>query len=76
MKSGNGQGTQHYKTIKLPPRRKMYGRDYEKRQQLCMTGKEWHQYAKRDSFKTERGSDSAWGNSVEVYVDGKPMESQ
>jgi hypothetical protein len=54
----------------------MYGWDYEKRQQLCMTGKEWHQYAKRDSFKTERGADSAWGNSVEVYVDGKPMESQ
>ncbi len=58
------------KTMTLPPRTKFYGWDYTKQQQLRMTGKEWHQYAKRNEFKTERGSDSAWGNSCEIWLDG------
>lgn len=58
------------KTITLPPRTKFYGWDYTKQQQLRMTGKEWHQYAKRNEFKTERGSDSAWGNLCEIWLDG------
>lgn len=58
------------KTITLPPRTKFYGWDYRKQQELRMTGKEWHIYAKRDDFKTERGSDAAWGNSCEIWLDG------
>jgi hypothetical protein len=34
-----------------------------------MTGKEWHEYAKWDTFKTEYGSDSAWGNKCEIWFD-------
>jgi hypothetical protein len=58
------------KTIRLPPRTKFYGWDYTKDAQLRMTGKEWHQYAKLEEFKTERGSDSAWGNKCEIWLDG------
>jgi hypothetical protein len=56
--------------MKLPPRTKYYGWDYTKNQQLRMTGKEWHQYAKREEFKNERGSDSAWGSNCEIWLDG------
>jgi hypothetical protein len=35
-----------------------------------MTGKEWHQHARRETFKTERGADSVWGNSFEIWLDG------
>jgi len=35
-----------------------------------MTGKEWHQYTKREDLKTERGSDSAWGSNCEIWLDG------
>ena len=58
------------KSVVLPPRTKFYGWCYRKQQQLRMTGKEWHQYAKREEFKTERGSDAAWGNGCEVWLDG------
>jgi len=58
------------KTMRLPQRTKFFGWDYNKWVQLRMTGKEWHAYAKRDEFKTERGSDSAWGNKCEVWLDG------
>jgi len=64
----------HYKQVKLPPRKKLYGFDYNKLKQLHMTGKEWHEYGRLSLFKTERGSDSAWGNHLEIYLDGKPME--
>ena len=59
--------------IVLPPRKKFYGYDYGKDQELHMTGKEWHTYAKREQFKTEHGGDTAWGNKCEIYLDGKPM---
>jgi hypothetical protein len=58
------------KTLCLPPRTKFYGWDYNTDTQLRMTGKEWHVYAKRGEFKTEHGSDSAWGGKVEVWLDG------
>ena len=58
---------------KLPPRTKFWGFDYKKAEQLRMTGKEWHEYAKRETFKTERGSDSAWGSGMEVWLDGTDM---
>ena len=59
--------------IKLPPRTKYWGYDYKKDIQLRMTGKEWHEYAKRETFKTERGSDSAWGTGMEIWLDGTDM---
>ena len=59
----------------LPPRTKFYGYDYRKNVELRMTGKEWHAYAKRDTFKTERGSDAAWGNWCEIWLDGKNMQA-
>lgn len=65
-----------YKHEVLPARTKLYGYDYNKSQQLRMTGREWAQYAKRDKFKFERGSDTAWsGNGIEVWLDGKNMEA-
>lgn len=64
------------KTMRLPQRTKFYGWDYNKDCELRMTGREWHEYAKRDEFKTERGSDSAWGSKCEIYLDGKPMEAR
>jgi glycyl-tRNA synthetase alpha subunit len=39
-----------------------------------MTGKEWHQYAKREEFKTERGSDAAWGGGMEIWLDGTDVD--
>ncbi len=56
--------------IVLPSRKKLYGWDYRKDKQLHMTGKEWHQYADLQQFKTERAADSAWGNKCEVWLDG------
>ena len=58
------------KTLRLPQRTKFYGWDYTKWTQLRMTGKEWHAYAKRSEFKTEHGSDSAWGGMCEIWLDG------
>jgi len=62
------------KQMTLPPRTKLWGYDYKKNLQLRMTGKEWHAYAKRQEFKTEHGSDSAWGGGVEVWLDGTDKE--
>lgn len=66
------------KPIKLPPRTKLYGYDYNKNQMLQMTGKEWHQYCKRETFKHPYDKDSrdtAWsGTGVEVWLDGKNAE--
>jgi hypothetical protein len=64
------------KTMQLPPRTKLYGWDYNTDRQLRMTGKEWHAYAKRTEFKTERGSDSAWGSKCEVWLDGTDQRKQ
>lgn len=57
------------KNIKLPSRKKFRGWDYIKWIELRMTGKEWHEYAKRDTFKTEYGADAAWGGKCEVWFD-------
>ena len=62
------------KHVTLPPRKKLFGFDYNKAVQLCMTGKEWHQYAKAEQFKTENGNDAAWKNGCEVWLDGTNME--
>jgi hypothetical protein len=59
------------KNIKLPPRTKFRGWDYNKWTELRMTGREWHEYAKRETFKTERGADAAWGGRCEVWFDNK-----
>jgi hypothetical protein len=59
------------KLMKLPPRKKLWGWDYNKNRELQMTGKEWHEYARRPELKTERGGDSAFGGGVEVWLDGK-----
>lgn len=62
------------KAMTLPPRTKLWGWDYNKEKQFRMTGKEWHQHAKCETFKTERGSDSAWRNGCEVWLDGTDIE--
>lgn len=66
------------KAIKLPPRTKLYGYDYNKNQMLQMTGKEWHQYCKRETFKHPYDKDSrdtAWsGTGVEVWLDGATLD--
>jgi len=41
-----------------------------------MTGKEWHTYAKRETFKSERGSDSAWGSACEIWLDGTDIDKR
>lgn len=64
------------RTMRLPQRTKFYGWDYTKWRQLRMTGKEWHEYAKRSEFKTERGADSAWGNRIEVWLDGLDIDKK
>lgn len=61
------------KQLKLPPRTKFWGWDYGKQEQLRMTGKEWHAYARRDTFKSEHGGDSAFGGGVEVWLDGRDV---
>ena len=61
--------TMQYKLTTLPPRTKFFGWDYNKAKQFRMTGREWHEYAKRETFKTERGGDSAWGSGMEIYWD-------
>lgn len=66
-----------YKREKLSPRKKLWGWDYNKAAQFCMTGKEWHEYVRRDAFKIERGGDTAYsGNGVEVWLDGKDINQQ
>jgi len=66
------------KAIKLPPRTKLYGYDYNKNQTLHMTGKEWHTYAKRDTFKhpfDRDARDTAWsGTGIEVWLDGATLD--
>lgn len=64
------------KTMTLPSRTKLWGFDYNKAQQLRMTGKEWHEYAKRPEFKTERGSDAAWGSGCEIWLDGADIDKR
>jgi hypothetical protein len=60
-----------YKKERLPPRNKLFGWDYNKSVQFRMSGREWHVYAKRDTFKVERGGDAAYsGNGIEVWLDG------
>lgn len=56
--------------ITLKGRRKYFGWCYRTDKQLRMTGKEWHEYARLPEFKTCYGSDSAWGNRCEVWLDG------
>lgn len=63
-------------SVTLPPRTKFFGWDYNKNVQMRMTGKEWHQYAKRETFKSERASDSAWGNGCEIWLDGTDINSK
>jgi hypothetical protein len=58
------------KFMRLPPRKALFGFDYSKNKEFRMTGKEWHAYAKVEEFKTEHGSDSAWRNGCEIYLDG------
>jgi hypothetical protein len=64
------------KMMTLPSRTKLWGWDYNKAQQFRMTGKEWHEYARRPEFKTERGADSAWGGGVEVWLDGTDIDKR
>lgn len=64
------------KTMTLPSRTKLWGFDYNKAKQLRMTGKEWHIYAKRETFKSERGSDAAWGSACEIWLDGLDMDKR
>jgi hypothetical protein len=64
------------KLVTLPPRTKFWGWDYKKQEQLRMTGKEWHQYAKRETFKSEHGVDAAWGGGCEVWLDGLDMDKK
>lgn len=71
--SENAQNSQQ-KLVALPPRRVFSGWDYNKERELRMTGREWHEYAKREMFKTERGSDAVWGAGVEIYLDGKGVK--
>lgn len=59
------------KQFKLPPRTKFYGLDHRKCLQYRMTGKEWHQYARRETFN--KGADYAWGNQCEIWLDKKPL---
>lgn len=62
------------KTVTLPARTKLWGYDYNKDQQFRMTGREWHEYAKRETFKSERGADAAWGGGCEIWLDGLNMD--
>lgn len=54
----------------LKPRTKYFGWDYKRNTQLRMTGKEWHVYAKRQTFNHERGNDAVTGSSCEIWLDG------
>lgn len=56
--------------IVLSPRKKYFGWCYRTSQQLRMTGREWHEYARVEEFKTAHGADSAWRNKCEVWLDG------
>lgn len=57
------------KQIKLPPRTRFEGFDYNKATKLTMTGREWHAYAKVDLFKISRDRDNrdATANGCEVW---------
>lgn len=46
------------KLVKLPPRTKLKGFDYNKHSEVEMTGKEWHAYAKVDAFRLSRDRDN------------------
>ena len=58
------------KQIKLPPRTRLEGFDYRKGERLTMTGREWHQYAKADTFRQSRDRDNrdATANHCEVWL--------
>jgi hypothetical protein len=58
------------KKVSLSSRKMYHGYDYSKDKDFRMTGKEWHQYAKCDDFKCEIGGDTAFGNRLEIYLDG------
>lgn len=62
--------------VKLPARTMFYGWCYKKDIQLRMTGKEWHEYAKRSEFKVEHGGDSAFGGNCEIWLDGKNLDGK
>ena len=64
------------KKITLPSRTKLWGWDYNKQKQLRMTGKEWHEYAKRETFKSEHGADAAWGGGCEIWLDGTDIDKR
>jgi hypothetical protein len=57
----------------LGKRTKYYGWDYKRNRELRMTGKEWHQYAKLETFSHQRGSDAVTGNSCEIWLDGTDL---
>jgi hypothetical protein len=66
-----------YKREPLPPRTKLFGWDYNKAKEFRMTGKEWGQYARVETFKFERGNDAAYsGNGIEVWLDGKDINQR
>lgn len=59
----------NYKQVKLPPRTKFKGFDYSKSVELEMTGKEWHQYGKTETFKlaSDRDNRDATCKGLEVW---------
>lgn len=66
-----------YKREPLPPRTKLFGWDYNKAKEFRMTGREWGQYARVETFKFERGNDAAYsGNGIEVWLDGKDINQR
>ena len=58
------------KQIKLPPRTKFRGYDYNRSLELEMTGKEWHRYAKAELFRVSRDRDNRdpGANHCEVWI--------
>ncbi len=46
------------KPVRLHPRKKYEGFDYSRARSFTMTGREWHQYAKVDTFKLSSDRDN------------------
>lgn len=61
------------KQMRLPPRIKFYGIDHTKGVQYHMTGKEWHQYAKRQTLNYSRDGQFVWGSHLEIWLDREPL---
>ncbi len=59
----------NYKQIKLRPNRRYKGFDYRRALELEMSGKEWHQHAKVDTFRVAPDKDNrdAVGNQNEIW---------